>query len=61
MFKQALELGVRRTRHRRESRVSKLFYFQAKYSEGPLSRGVPFSNLPVEVGRLLMFQSFIGL
>lgn len=62
MFKQALGLGSRRTRrHRRESRVSKLLFFSGKRSEGPLIREVPFCRLPVDVGRLLLFQSCTGL
>lgn len=60
-FQQALGLGFRRIRrHRRESRVSKLFFFSGKHPERPLSRGVPFSSLPVEVGKLLMFQVLYG-
>ena len=60
-FQQALGLGFRRIRrHRRESKVSKLFFFSGKHPERPLSREVPFSSLLVEVGKLLMFQSFMG-
>lgn len=58
MFRQALGSGSRRARrHRRESRVSKLFFCSGKHPERPLSRGVPFSSLPVEVGKLLLLQS----
>lgn len=60
MFKRALGMCSRRIHHcGRERRVSKLFFFSGKYPEGPLSRGVPFPSLLVEVGRLL-FQSSIG-
>lgn len=63
MFKQAPRLGFRKTHcHRRESRVTTLFFsFQANSFEELKSRGVPFSSFPVEVRRQLMIQSFTGL
>ena len=62
MFTQALGLASRRARwHRRESRVSKLFLCSGKHPERPVSRGVPFSSLPGEVGKLLLLQSLQDL
>lgn len=50
--KQVVGLGFRTYCHRRASRVSELVFFTGKHPEGPLSRGVLFSDLPAQVGRL---------
>ena len=50
--KQVVGLGFRTYCHRRASRVSELVFFTGKHPEGPLSRGVLYSDLPAEVGRL---------
>lgn len=52
MCTQVVGLGFRSIHCKKIPRVSELVFFTGKYPEGPFSRGVPISNLPVEVGRL---------